>query len=172
MNFRRKKYKDGKLQSNLLMFLVYYVYINTNEGNKNSEDKEQRGERGRNCKLECLHDKNEGNIHYWGYNLSTISPPRQTRTPIQFIPFCGSLHLNIIAQYNLMCAQTQTLARSDEEQETILALIWKLTQTFATPIHISISILSCKRIQSPLLCVCEKWDYSHPHILTPLLPYL
>ncbi len=35
-----QKKKDGKLQSNLLMFLVYYVYINTNEGNKNSEDKE------------------------------------------------------------------------------------------------------------------------------------
>lgn len=42
MNFRRKKNatKDGKLQSNLLMFLVYHVYINTNEGKKNSEDKE------------------------------------------------------------------------------------------------------------------------------------
>lgn len=38
----------------LFMFLVYYVYMNTNEGNKNSEDKESVGGRGRNCILECL----------------------------------------------------------------------------------------------------------------------
>jgi len=46
-------------------------------------------------------------------------------------------------------AQTQ-LIHIDEEQENIWALIWKLTQAFATSIHISISILSCKQTQSPL----------------------
>lgn len=172
--------EDGKLQSNLFFLCVCVMSTWILTRATRIQKTRRAWERGRNCILECLHDKNEGNMHYWGYNLSTLSPPRQTRTPnqIQFIPFFGSLHLNINrTQYNLMCAETQTLVCSDEEQDNILDLIWKLTQAFATPIHISISILSCKRIQSPLRVLSatvlgEKWDYSHPHILTPSLPYL
>lgn len=66
----------------------------------------------------------------------------------------------------LMCAQTQTLAHLDEEQENIFALIWKLTQAFATPIHISISILSCKRIQSPLRVLSATVCVKNEPILT------